>query len=275
MRGGGCQRQRRRASRERSGRDSGASRSGSPCLSTSLPIDQALDVCPGHRTDLPEDERVLCPPSDRDLFGGAPGYLPDSLSRDYRLEDRAVRHLDEALSLGSSVDGADEFCLRHVILLLLSFAYRDLLGPDRIGDLRIQFELLPARTPRERREGGLHLDPRAIQPCDLPPDEVQLAEEPRGEDVRGVHVYFCGAPYLFYHAPVDDHDPVSQAYRLLLIVGNVDEGEAEPLVENLQLLLHLPLQSVVKVGQGLVEEKYLRLHDQGPGNRNTLLFSPA
>src|SRR5438132_4429105 len=202
MRGGGYQRQRQRASKEQSGRDSGVSRSGSPCLSASLPVDQALDICPCHGADLPEDERVLCPPSDSDHFRGAPGYFPDSLSRDYRLEDGAVRHLDEALRLSSSVDGADEFCLRHVFLLLLPLSYRDLLGPDGVRDLGVRFEPLPARTRRERGERGLHLDLRAIQACHLPPDEVELAEEPRGEDVHGVHVDFCGAPYLLYHAPV-------------------------------------------------------------------------
>ena len=62
-------------------------------------------------------------------------------------------------------------------------------------------------------------------------------------------------------------------HRLLLVVGDVDDGEAEPLLQVADLLAHLAAQAGVEIGQRLVEQQHRRLQHQRARDRDALLLS--
>ena len=79
-----------------------------------------------------------------------------------------------------------------------------------------------------------------------------------------------GGP-IWRTAPVGEHgDPVAQAHRLHLVVGDVDGRGADLLLEPLQLVAGAGPQLRVQVGQWLVEQEHVRLADQRPGQRHPL-----
>jgi hypothetical protein len=70
---------------------------------------------------------------------------------------------------------------------------------------------------------------------------------------------------LLHPAVLHHHHPVAQGHRLDLVVGDVDRGGAEPLVQLLELDAHLDAQLGVQVRQRLVEQEHLRMaHDRAP-----------
>ena len=60
---------------------------------------------------------------------------------------------------------------------------------------------------------------------------------------------------------VHDDDPLAEGHRFDLVVGDVDHGGLEPLVEGGDLGPHLHAELGVEVGERLVEEEDLRLAD--------------
>ena len=75
-------------------------------------------------------------------------------------------------------------------------------------------------------------------------------------------------PALVHH-----HDEVGQRHRLFLAVGDMDEGDAEPRLQRLQLLAHLDAQERVERRQRLVEQQDLRIGDQRARQRHALLLA--
>ena len=63
---------------------------------------------------------------------------------------------------------------------------------------------------------------------------------------------------------------VGQRHRLLLVVGDVNEGGADALLDRLQLVLHLAAQLEVERAQRLVEQQHGRFDHQRPGERHAL-----
>ena len=77
-----------------------------------------------------------------------------------------------------------------------------------------------------------------------------------------------------HEAPVvDDRDAVRHGQRLALVVGDVDRGHAELLVQVPQLDLHVVAQLLVERRQRLVHQQDPRLEDDGPGERHPLLLA--
>ena len=72
---------------------------------------------------------------------------------------------------------------------------------------------------------------------------------------------------------MQDRDPVRQRHRLGLIVGDVDERDAGPPLQVLQLPPHPLAELRVEVRQGLIEQEDLRLDHQAPRQRHTLLLA--
>ena len=70
-------------------------------------------------------------------------------------------------------------------------------------------------------------------------------------------------------------DPIGHRERLGLVVGDVDHGHAEPLMQLPDLELHLLAQLLVQGTQRLVHEDQLRLEDQRAGDRDALLLAPG
>jgi hypothetical protein len=70
-----------------------------------------------------------------------------------------------------------------------------------------------------------------------------------------------------------DHDPVSHRHGLDLVVGHVDGGRLEALVQFLDLGAHLHAQLGVEIGERLVEEENLRVAHDRTAHRHALALA--
>ena len=80
--------------------------------------------------------------------------------------------------------------------------------------------------------------------------------------VAGAHVELARGVDLLDAALVEDGDAVGHRQRLVLVVGDEDEGDAELALQLLQLALHLLAQLQVERAQRLVEQQHAGLVDQ-------------
>jgi len=71
---------------------------------------------------------------------------------------------------------------------------------------------------------------------------------------------------------VHDRDPVAHRERLLLVVRDVHEGDADDTLQAGQLDLQVAAQACVEGAERLVEEEDGGLQDEGAGEGNTLLL---
>src|SRR4029077_4725711 len=92
------------------------------------------------------------------------------------------------------------------------------------------------------------------------------------EGVGGVVVDLIGGADLLDRALVEHGDAVTEAHRLDLVVGDVDGGDPDPLLELLQLIAGRRAELRVQVGQRFVEQEHLWLPDQRPGQGDPLAF---
>ena len=79
--------------------------------------------------------------------------------------------------------------------------------------------------------------------------------------------------YLLYFSLAHHHDGVAQGQRLLLVVGHIDEGDAQPFVHLLQLQLHVLSHLQVECSQWFVKQQNFRFVDNGSCDGDTLLLS--
>ena len=99
------------------------------------------------------------------------------------------------------------------------------------------------------------------------------ADEARHEAVgRGV-VELERLADLLDHAVLHHHHPVAQGHRLDLVVGDVDRGGAQPLVQLLELDPHLHAQLGVEVAERLVEQEHLGIAHDGAAQRHALALA--
>ena len=105
------------------------------------------------------------------------------------------------------------------------------------------------------------------------PQDVALADEVRHKGVGRLVVDGLGVADLQNPAVPHDHDGVAHGQGFLLVVGDVEEGDAQPLLHVLQFKLHLLAQLQIQRAQGLVQQQHLRLVDQAAGDGHALLLS--
>ena len=82
-----------------------------------------------------------------------------------------------------------------------------------------------------------------------------------------------GVPDLFETPRVHDRDGVGHRHGLLLVVGHVDERDADLGLDPLELDLHLPAQLQVEGAQRFVQKQDVGPVDNGPRQRDTLLHA--
>jgi hypothetical protein len=77
------------------------------------------------------------------------------------------------------------------------------------------------------------------------------------------------------HDPAVAHDgePVGHGQRLFLVVRDVQERDADLLLEGLQLDLQRPAELGVQRAERLVQQQHRGLHDQRAGQRDPLLLA--
>jgi hypothetical protein len=85
-----------------------------------------------------------------------------------------------------------------------------------------------------------------------------------------VSLHVSWRPDLLDQAPIEDSDPVAHDQRLFLVMGDVDEGDADTALDLLQLDLHLLAQLQVKRTERLVEEEHPRPIDEGTSQGHSL-----
>ena len=113
-----------------------------------------------------------------------------------------------------------------------------------------------------------HLGDRALE-------EVRVADEGGDEAAARRLVDLGRGPELLDLPAVHHRDPVGQAHRLALVVRDVDEGDPDLVVDQVQLDQHLLAQLEVERRQRLVEQQHVRLVDQRAGDRHPLLLAAA
>ena len=108
-----------------------------------------------------------------------------------------------------------------------------------------------------------------------PVEEIGVADKGGDETAARRLVDFGGRADLLDPPFVHDRDPVAQAHGLALVVGDVEKGGADLVVDDVQLDQHALAQLQVKRRQGFVEQQDLRLVDQGPGDGHALFLAAA
>ena len=106
-------------------------------------------------------------------------------------------------------------------------------------------------------------------------EEVHLrgADEARDKDVARLVVEVLRGVHLLDEAVLHDDDPVAHRHRLGLVVGDVDEGGAQALVQLGDLRAHRGAQLGVEVGERLVEQEDRRVADHRAPERDALPLS--
>ncbi len=103
--------------------------------------------------------------------------------------------------------------------------------------------------------------------------QVGDADEAGDEGGCGPLVDVLGDADLLDPAAVHHRDPVAHRQRLLLIVGDVDEGDPDLALDPLQLDLQPLAELQVERSERLVEQQHLGQVDQRPRQRHALLLA--
>ena len=105
-------------------------------------------------------------------------------------------------------------------------------------------------------------------------DVHRRAPDEAGHERVGRHVPDrLGRVQLLEHAVLEHGDPLTHRHRLDLVVGDVEDGDAELAVQIDELRPHLDPKLCVEVGQGLVHQEDLWPAHQGPGQGDTLALA--
>ena len=106
-------------------------------------------------------------------------------------------------------------------------------------------------------------------------EEIHLrsSDEARDEFVVRLVVEVHGGVDLLYVAELHNDDAGTHGHGLDLVMGDVDEGRVQALVQRGDLRAHGRAQLCVKVGQRLVKQEYLRVADQSAAECNTLALT--
>ena len=135
---------------------------------------------------------------------------------------------------------------------------------DRLARLRDHDR---SGVPRRNRQ------PTRLARFDLSLEQIDVADE-LGDPARsGRLVKLARRRDLFETAGIHDADPVGHRHRLFLIVGDDDEGHAEPPLQLHQFELGAFAQLLVERGQRLVEQQHLRAARQRARQRHALFLA--
>ena len=108
---------------------------------------------------------------------------------------------------------------------------------------------------------------------DVAGEQVRRADEAGHEPRRRALVDLGRRADLLDPALVEDGQPVAHRERLLLVVGHVDERDADLLLDRLELDLHLLAELEVERAERLVEEQHARPVDERAGERDALALA--
>ena len=148
----------------------------------------------------------------------------------------------------------------------------DALGPDHRLDLAARARSRPARRGtcgrRSRRTQRV-----AVGPDRLGAEQVRDAQEVGDEQRRRLLVDLARRAGLLDAAAVHHGDAVAHRERLLLVVRDEDERDAELLLQRLQLDLQVLAQPGVERAERLVEQQHARAQHERARERDALLLA--
>ena len=104
-------------------------------------------------------------------------------------------------------------------------------------------------------------------------EQIGDAEEAGDEGGARTLVELARVAQLLDVAVAHDRDRVGHRHRLLLVVRDVDEGDADLALDPLQLELHLLAELEVERPERFVEQEHARVIDECPGERDPLLLA--
>ncbi len=105
---------------------------------------------------------------------------------------------------------------------------------------------------------------------DLEVVHLRAADEARHEQVLRRAINLGRRADLHDLAGIEHHNPVSQRHRLGLIMGDIDRGTFELLVQPRDLGSGLNAQLSVEIAQRLIEQKRFGAADDRPADRHAL-----
>ncbi len=144
------------------------------------------------------------------------------------------------------------------------------LGAD--GHHRGAGEGVPDRSGDHLGAGDRHRDATGNRPGGGT-DQVAIAHELRDVGMGGAGVEVLRRADLAHRAVAHHHDAVGERERLVLVVGHVDRGGTQHIVDAPDLGAHLQAQLGVEVRQRLVHQHQWRFDDDRAGDRDALLLA--
>ena len=136
--------------------------------------------------------------------------------------------------------------------------------PHRVGFHREGVDVLLAHG----HHAGVALHRR-----DAAGQQVVVADEGGHEGAHGLLVQHLRRGHLLDAAGVEHRHAIGHRHRFLLIVGDVDDGDAQLALDAPDLELHLLAQAAIERPQRLVHQHQIGLEHQRPGDGHALLLA--
>ncbi len=149
----------------------------------------------------------------------------------------------------------------------------DLFGPDRNGDDGFRDRLARLRDHDRSGNPSRNRQPTRLARLDLSLEQIDVADELGDPARNGRLVKLARGCDLFETAGIHHADPARYRHRLFLVVGDDDEGRAEPALQLHQFCLRAFAQLLVERGQRLIEQQHFRAARQGAGQCHALFLT--
>ena len=101
-------------------------------------------------------------------------------------------------------------------------------------------------------------------------EEIGVANECRHKARPGGLVDLRRLAHLLQPPIVHDRDMIGDAHGLVLVMGDIHEGDTDLVMDQRELQAHPLAQLEIQRRQRLVQQQHLRLEHQRPGNRGAL-----
>ena len=97
-----------------------------------------------------------------------------------------------------------------------------------------------------------------------------LAHEGCGKTCQRLAIDAGWGTLVFNVAIVHHHHMISKCHCLFLVMGDVNKGSANPLLDGFEFILHLPPQLKIKCAQGFIQQQHGGFNHQRPGQGHPL-----
>ena len=141
-------------------------------------------------------------------------------------------------------------------------------GRRRVVSLQAKADLVrPPRADHGHRPAVLGLEPRRHRV------HRRRAHEAGDEQIGRIAVHRVGVGELLHLALMHHGDARRHRHRLDLVVGDIDDGGADALMQPLDLHPHLDAQLGVEIGERLVEQEQQGIAHQRAAHRHALALA--